>query len=506
MYVLIFPTAALSPLAFIFLIPVLWVLYDGDISLKRVFWMMWLTGFLGCIGKMYWLVYTMNHYGYIPLPLAVIVLILMCGVLGAFWGCGGLLIFSVRRYVKLPLLVLFPAGWVVIEWCLTWVLTGFPWDLLGNGLVNILPLVQFADIFGVYGISFVVVLGNVAILEVIRFIRKHRETFPIMETAVFAGLFFFLLGYGLWRIPNIEKQMANGRSVKIGVLQGNIDQLQKWQPGNRMSTFDIYMDLAKKAASKNPELIVMPETALPYWQQGEKELSAKIKSFAIETKTHFVVAYPMKIKKLDPQSKGKYNKYNSATLVSPEGKELGTVQKHKLVPFGEYLPMADLMIWLKNHVGLEKARLTAGFRPAEQYTKMEYPGGSFSIAICYEIIFPAMVRTIANQGTDFLVTITNDSWFGNTSAPHQHVDQVAMRAIELRRSFARAANTGVSCFVDPTGKVRRETPVYTRAYEVDTIQTMSGHSVYARIGDVFVYVILGFFGVLGGMAIFRKRK
>jgi apolipoprotein N-acyltransferase len=154
---------------------------------------------------------------------------------------------------------------------------------------------------------------------------------------------------------------------------------------------------------------------------------------------------------------------------------------------------------------LKKARLTKGFTPAKDYNAIEYPpAGRFGVAICYEVIFPAMVRKISNLGTDFLVTITNDSWFGDTSAPHQHVDQVAMRAIELRRSFARAANTGISCVVDATGKVRSETETYVRTYAVDEIQTLSIRSIYSRIGDLFVYLMITALALCGIIA-FRNR-
>jgi apolipoprotein N-acyltransferase len=490
MYVLIFPSASLAPLAFVFLVPVLYSLRTGRGGPRRAFWLFWTVGFLGNIGKMYWLVYTMNHYGYIPLPLALIVFGLLNATLGLYWAIPLWLVFKYEKKTKIPFLLLFPAGWIAVEWLLSWFLTGFPWDMLGNSLIDFLPMAQFADLFGVYGLSFFLVVANVAALELILYFKKSRERFPVLETALFAGLFVVILGYGLWRMPNIEAKMAQGETIKVGLLQGNVDQLVKWKPGHKKETFDNYLDLAENAAEEDVDLTIMPETSLPYWQKGDRPLSRKIRRYATDFETYTLVSYPLKMPELNADGKRKYKRHNTATLVDPEGNALGTAYKHKLVPFGEYLPFAPVVLWLKDALGLEKARLTAGFQTVDDYTALPHPKGNFGVAICYEVVFPAMVRKIANLGTDFLVTITNDAWFGNTSAPYQHVDQVAMRAIETRRSFARAANTGITCVVDPTGVVRSATEPYTRTYVVDTIQTMSIRSVYAIIGDVLVYLCL----------------
>ena len=504
-YVLVFPKAELSPLAFVFLIPLLAALNDPGVSLKRVFFLFWLAGTLGNIGKMYWLVYTMNHYGYIPLPLAVFVFLLLTSTLGLFWSSWGTAVYALKKGTSVPLIMLLPAGWVAMEWCFTWVLSGFPWDPIGNSLINLLPMVQFADVFGVYGISFVVILGNVALFELMRFFKKERSAFPVPQIAVFAALLVFLFGYGLWRIPNIEAKLAQGKTIRVGLLQGNIDQLVKWRAGHKQETFDIYHELAEKAAADGAELLIMPETALPYWQKGNHNLGRPIREFAQKHGKHILVAYPYKIRPANPDAKRDWNKHNTATLLSPEGEALGSVMKHKLVPFGEYLPMADLILWLKDAFGLEKARLTAGFTPATDYATINFPpAGNFGVAICYEVIFPGLVRKIANLGTEFLVTITNDSWFGNTSAPHQHVDMVAMRAIEMRRSFARAANTGISCTVSATGKVFNATVPYTRAYVVDEIKTLNISTIYAKIGDAFVYAMLAFLGLCASIALVKK--
>ena len=505
LYVLIFPQASLSPLSFFFLIPILYALNDPKVGLRRVFWMFWLTGILGQIGKMYWLVYTMNHYGYIPLPVAILVFLLMTATLGCFWGCAGTATYALRKYHNVPLALLLPACWVVMEWSLTWALSGFPWHPVGNSLINMIYLAQFGDVMGVYGLSFVVIFGNVAILNMVLFFKKEREGFPVWQIATLALLIVGLLVYGLWRLPVIEKKLAQGKSIRVGLLQGNIDQLVKWKPGHKKETFEVYHELAAKAAEDGAELIILPETALPYWQQGNRKLGYPIREFAVKNERYALVAYPYKVRPANPTSKRSWNKHNTVMLLNPEGEPLGMVMKHKLVPFGEFLPMADAMLWLKDRIGLKKARITAGFTPSSEYNTIHYPpAGNFGVAICYEVIFPGLVRKICNLGTTFMVTITNDSWFGDTSAPHQHVDQVAMRAIELRRSFARAANTGISCVVDATGRVRNETPTYTRTYVVDSIRTMDFDTVYARIGDAFVYVLILLLGIGAVLAVMKK--
>ena len=506
LFVLALPMTAISPLIFVFLVPVLIALTKEDMTTKRAFWLFWWTGFLANIGKQYWLVYTMNHYGYIPLPLAVIVLVLMNGVLGWFWGCVGAGVFVIRKKLALPLIALIPTAWIIQEWALTWLFSGFPWELVGNALVNhLLVLAQFGDIFGVFGLSFWVMTGNVAVFEVYRYFKTKPDRFPVAPVAVFLGLFVIILGYGLWRMPNIESKLAQGKTIKVGILQGNIDQLVKWKSDYKKQTFETYRNLAKKTAEQGAKLIIMPETALPYWQKASRPLSQKLKKFAIENNAYTLVGYPYKIKKPNPKDERIYNKHNVATLIGPDGTAVGTAMKHKLVPFGEFLPFPDQIIWLKNNLGLKKARLTAGFTPGEDFNSIEYPpAGRFGVVICYETIFPALVRKIANLDTNFLVTITNDSWFGDTSAPHQHVDQVAMRAIEMRRSFARAANTGISCVVDATGRVRNQTGTYVRASIVDEIQTLNIRSVYAVIGDAFIYLLIGLWAVAAVIAIRKK--
>ena len=496
LYILIFPITSIYLLVFFFMVPVLISLSKEGTTPKRALWIFWLAGFFGNIGKMYWLVYTMNHYGHIPIPLAVLVFVLMNATLGLFWGFMGYWVYRLKSRLNVPFVITFPIAWVVMEWCLTWVLSGFPWALIGNGLIDLLVLAQFADLFGVYGLSFFVILGNVVFFELYQLvIRKKREGTPALSTAIFTVLFVIIAIYGLIRLPQIENLLALGKTIKVGLLQGNIDQLEKWKAGGKRNTFKVYRELVTQATEAGAELIIMPETALPYWQFSNKKLSRRITNLAMKSEQYVLAAYPLNVEKVNPgNDERKYNRHNVATLLDPQGQPLETVMKHKLVPFGEFLPFPNQVIWLKNALGLKEARLTKGFSVAGAYNAIEYPpiNGNFGVAICYEIIFPAMVRKIANLNTDFLVTITNDSWFGDTSAPHQHVDQVAMRAIENRRSFARAANTGISCVVDATGRVRNETKTYVRTMIVDQIQTISIRSVYSKIGDLLIYIFILF--------------
>ena len=500
----------LWPLAFIFLVPLLLVIEQRQPGIKETFRLFWWAGMLGHIGKVYWLVYTMEHYGHIPLPLALLVFLLLVSALGAFWGAFGAMAYALRKYTNLPHIVLIPGGWVIMEWWLTWVLSGFPWLPIGNTLIQLLPVVQIADVFGVYAISMMALAGNVAVMMIVRFFRKQRNGFPIIETAVFVALFGAMLVYGLVRIPQIDKLYAQGKPIRVGLMQGNIDQLVKWRSSHRQSTFDIYRELSAEAKAKGAELLIMPETALPYWQKTDFSFSKRITSFATKYDAYALVTFPAKVPNdVDSDDEEeRYKKHNAAYLFDPEGNPLGHSFKRKLVPFGEFLPVAPVILWLKDALRLHEARVSAGFKPAEEYRVIPYPpgGGNFGVAICYEVIFPAIVRKTANLGTNFMVTITNDSWFGDTSAPHQHVDMVALRSIETRRAFARAANTGVSCITDPAGRVLDATAVYKRALIVDDIRTMDIRSVYSKIGDLFVYIWLAVFAGFAVYGIVRARQ
>ncbi|MCC6157592.1 MAG: apolipoprotein N-acyltransferase [Deltaproteobacteria bacterium] len=511
LYVLAFPSAGLWPLAFVALAPTL-AIAQGAKTTERTWWFGFVAGFVGNAGKLYWLVYTINHYGHFPLPAALVVFSLLCGFLGVFWGYTFWLTRRVGERVALPLSVVFPLAWMTQEWVLTWFLTGFPWSMIGHALVGWLPMAQAADVIGGLGLSFPVALGNAVIYEIWKFARERQSRpdrrFPVGEFVTFAMWVVALAVYGFLRIPAIDQQMASGRAIRVGMTQGNIDQNEKWNPGNQDRTFETYLAQAKKTVVDGASLVLMPETALPYWQTQGRALKSDLREFVDGVGAWTLIAVPTKVE--NPDDPEWPYKYNSVVLASPDGDLSDWYNKHRLVPFGEYLPLKKLSVplvkWLRSIPALSKLRLSAGFYPGEEYIVFPHPEGRFGMAICYEIIYPGIVRKVVNLGTDFMVTITNDAWFGDTSAPHQHWDQVRMRAIEHRKYFARSANTGISGVIDAAGRTKSATGTYVPAAVTDDVRTMNVQTIYSRLGDWFQWVCVLAFLAFSAIAYARARR
>jgi apolipoprotein N-acyltransferase len=235
LYTLAFPTANLWPLSFVCLIPVIALVLEAGTS-KRAFWFGFLAGCLGNLGKLYFLIYTINHYGHFPLPAAILVELILCATLGSFWGGT---FWAARRMMsdgKIPLWLSVCASWMFLEWFLTWFLTGFPWELLGHALIGWLPMAQAADVIGGLGLSFPVIFGNVVGYEIYRFVKKRRETFPLIHVGALIAMLAALVAYGFVRMPQIDRLAAKGDSIRVGMLQANIDQNDKWQDDSRDRT------------------------------------------------------------------------------------------------------------------------------------------------------------------------------------------------------------------------------------------------------------------------------
>ena len=344
--------------------------------------------------------------------------------------------------------------------------------------------------------------------------------FPVWPVATAAFLVAANLAYGHVRLIEVERAMAEGTPLRVAVLQGNVDQNEKWRNrAVRRQTPLMYLEMAREANRDHDlSLIILPETALPIWQRRDQRLRRRIADFGIRTGTYVLFGCPTR----ESEGESVRVNYNSAGVVSPHGELLGWYHKNRLVPFGEYIPLKDAM--LATFTGLDSVvdrfaadrswrleQLVAGtgnFRPWGRYSLLDIPEGSFGVIICFEAIFPDLVRRIANQGATFLPNITNDAWFGRTSAPHQHLAMVAIRAVENRLYIPRAANTGISGIVKPTGRIVHETGTYVKDYYVGEIRTMTMTSVYRRIGDLFAYLCAVVFAGLAagsGIAAIRHR-
>jgi apolipoprotein N-acyltransferase len=279
-------------------------------------------------------------------------------------------------------------------------------------------------------------------------------------------------------------------SIKIAVVQGNIEQDTKWDPSHQRSVIATYKRLTLKALEQRPELVIWPETATPFsfggTSRNDPGLTEDLRSFVRTTGTPLLTGSPC----YEGRPDRTHVLRNSAFLLNSDGTTGAVYHKLHLVPFGEYVPLRSVLFFVEKMVQAE-----GDFRTGTEHTVMELrsrKGGSpiaFSTVICYEIIFPDIVRRFVKSGASVMTTITNDAWFGRTAAPYQHFSMAVLRAVENRVPIARAANTGVSGFIDAKGRIPETSDIFTEAYLTRDITPAGGNKTfYTRYGDVFAYL------------------
>ncbi|MXX11193.1 MAG: apolipoprotein N-acyltransferase [Nitrospira sp. SB0677_bin_15] len=466
---------------------------------SQAFWRGWLAGFLAFIGTMYWVVTAMHLYGKVPLPISIVLMLLLAGYLGLYVGLYAWGFVRLEQRWPAATWVAAPCLWVSLEYIRTHAFSGLPWGLLSYSQFQWLSLIQVANITGVYGVSFLIVLVNVSVFLFVRrvLIEKPRHTFrPWLPLAVTVATFL-----GVWLYGMSQLHVSPVDRLTIGIVQPNIDQAHKWDQAYRVKTLEQYRRLTE-TVSPQSELILWPEAATPFLFEQEPAYQSLVTGMTKNAEVPLVLGSPT----LRRQSDGTPYLLNSAYLLNPSGEISGRYDKQHLVPFGEYIPLQRMLFFLdKLVVGI------GDFEPGPGPTLLDFERGPdrrktrFGVAICFEVIFPDLVRRLALEGANFLVTITNDAWFGNTVAPHQHFGMVVFRAVENRMAFARAANTGVSGFIDPTGRILMTTPIFAERAVIGSIPLSTPSTVYTRFGDVFAWTCVIMALILLSFARFFSR-
>jgi apolipoprotein N-acyltransferase len=321
---------------------------------------------------------------------------------------------------------------------------------------------------GIYGLSFLVVLVNAALAYAL---RPSLPSSLRLKALICAGAALLLASaHGGWRL----KDPVRGEEVKVAVVQGNIDQSLKWEPGLQRESFNTYKRLTMEAARSRPDLVVWPETALPFYLRQETEYRQELQSLSRQIGSWLLVGSP------DYAEDGGVRYYNSAFLLSPKQGSWEKYDKVHLVPFGEYVPLRNLLFFVD--------KLVAGmgdFAAGEEAKVFSLPVGRFGVMICFEAIFPELARNYRVRGANFLVNITNDAWFGRTAAPYQHLAMAVARAVENGFYLVRAANTGISAVITPEGRIIRASPLFTEDQFAAIIHSSERSTPYARWGDLF---------------------
>jgi apolipoprotein N-acyltransferase len=476
MLALSFPPFDFFPLAWIALVPLLSALWEK--SPRTSFFLGTLTGFVYFLGTIYWVFHSMYFYGYIAAPLSALLLILLCLYLAVYAGIFSVLFNYISGRSRLPSLLIVPFLWVTLEVIRTYApVLGFPWSSLGYSQYKFLPLIQIADVTGIYGISFLVAATNGAVFDVILFWPWKMRKEPLLarwphtlSIVIFAVIIAGILFYGFEKL----RKDSGGQKIKVSIIQGNIPQDKKWDAKFRHEVIDTYKRLSLQVSANRPDLIVWPETAVPFIFGYDRDFTQDIISFQKQLGAYLLFGSVL--------SRDSDHLTNSAVLLSPEGNILSVYDKIHLVPYGEYVPLRKLFPFIE--------KLTAGigdFLPGKGPVVMQTPFAKIGNLICYEIIFPGLVRQFADRGANVLVTITNDAWFGRTSAPYQHFSMAVFRAVENRTPVVRAANTGISGFIDSKGRIMARSDIFVEAALTEEISPGDEKSFYTEHGDLFAY-------------------
>lgn len=427
------------------------------------------TGLVHFAGTIYWIAAVMVDYGGLPWPAAWVAHALLVAYLALFPASfAAVMVVLVRRLGPRGLFAA-PAVWVTTELGRIHLFTGFPWELLGYSQAAVLPVAQTASLAGVLGVSALVVLVNAAAAYGV--VAPPRRWLPL---GVAAAVVAACLAFGVWRLRTATLVTA-GTPLRVAALQGNVAQDEKWDPRRSDAILAGYLDQTRRAAARGAKLIVWPEASTPFAFELDAR-GAAIRAAARETGAHLLVGSTL----IGPAPDYRY--YNAAFMVDPSGATAGVYRKQHLVPFGEYVPLQQALFFVAPLVeGI------AGFSAGPGPNTLPLPGSSVGTAICYEIIYPALVRDLVRAGSELLVTMTNDAWYGRSAAPYQHFQQASLRAVEQGRYLVRAANTGISGLFDPYGRPLSQTALFEPAVVVGDVRLHDELTIYGRIGDAPAY-------------------
>ncbi len=484
---LAFPPVHLGFLAYGMLIPLLFLLDQA--SLKQTIGRGYLAGLFYFLFTVFWISWATvpGFFG------ALIVLPLYFIIFSTFY-------YFFRQKLGFSAIYTVPFIWTSIEYLLSLSEFCFPWAYLGYTQTHFLPLLQYADITGVYGVSFWVAIINVALFIFWKRVEKRR-----MIALIILALFAVP---GLYGWMKIQRQTPTEETTRIALIQGNVSIHEKWQGQYKLKNFQRYKRLTITTLDQEPNLIVWPETALPFHLRGDPRYNRAMHQFADSAQAAILTGAIDYSFNLD----GSYEHYNAALAFRPQDEQIQQYYKQKLAPFSERVPyknyfpfnmLKDLLYDLgigDYSIGKKIYNFKFGGRSKPDSTTF-----NAGVAICYESVFPDHVRQYVKNGANVLIVMTNDGWFGPTSGPFQHKQIAVLRAIENRRAVSRCANTGISCFIDTAGRVRQQARLNQTAVIVDDVHLHDSLTFYVKYGNVFARCVVGLVA-LAVLLTFFKRK
>ncbi|HSE92628.1 MAG TPA: apolipoprotein N-acyltransferase [Methylomirabilota bacterium] len=424
----------------------------------------WVAGFIFFLLLLRWLNFTFGVYSAIPWPLTWAPTAALAAYCGFYVGLVMLCVSWVaERRGRGRALAAAPFLWVTAEWLRGHLLGGFPWGHLGYSQHSQLAVIQVAELAGVDGVALVVVAVNAALAGCVTLSRGRAAAGLAAAAVLLAGT----IGFGLTRLAEPEP-LAEAR---VALMQPAIEQPLKWDEKHTASTLRIYGELTRSAAQLRPALIVWPETASPTLLRRDRVLLDALSDLARASGVTLLVG---SVDVMDPAGR---DVRNTAFLLTEQG-IVGRYDKIHLVPFGEYVPLSRVIGFVRGW-----AQFISELTPGSHAMVFPGPPAPFGVVICYEGIFPALFRRFVQDGARLMVNMTNDAWFGRTSGPLQHLAMYPFRAVEHRTALVRVANTGVSAFIDPRGRIVSSLGLFERGILSHEIALRRSETLYTRFGD-----------------------
>jgi apolipoprotein N-acyltransferase len=442
--------------------------------LRRAFALGLTAGTVSFIGTIYWTGTVVAQFGGLATPVAIIAMLLLALYLGLFPAWFAVMTARIVARAGAPALLLAAAPWTATEFFRGYLFGGFPWVPLGNSQVTVLPIAQLASVLGVYGLSALVAFVNTALAYALLATGRDR-----LKALAFASILVFGVGaWGTWRIAD-GSLTRDGEPLRVGLVQGNIAQDDKWNPGEARRILTTHIAMTREAVRRGAQYVLWPESATPFMFEEDSVGAQAVRALARE------VGVPILFGSDQIERGARPRLYNAAFLVSPKGEVLAVYRKIHLVPFGEYIPFKRWLFFVSPIV-----ESLAEFVPGTSVVMIPVGSHVTSTAICYEVVYPSLIRQAVEGGSELLTTITNDAWYGHSSAPYQHFALASMRAIEHGRYLARAANTGISGIVDPYGRVIERSGIFEQVALVGDVRFLTSRTIYSAVGDVVAYVAI----------------
>jgi apolipoprotein N-acyltransferase len=454
----------------------------------------YLTGAVSSMGLVYWTEAVVVQFGGLPLLVGLVVMTLLCLALALFPSLFAWLVWRWLGAFGRPALLLAPVAWVATEILRAHTLFRFSWCLLGYSQQENVAFIQIARFGAVYLVSALVAASS----AVLAYLALERD--PRARAAASASLAVLLLAVSADGSAALTRPIRPTGRIKVGLVQAAILQGEKWDPALAWRNVDRHIALTEQAADQGARLVVWPESAVPFLFDRNPSVAAQLRDLAQARKIHLLFGNDDR----EDVPGGGVRMFVGAKMLDPKGGLVLRYHKIRLVPFGEYVPMQPLLT-VGGRFAAKLVDQVADFTPGREHVIAPVEGHPIGATICYEAIFPDVVRGFARGGAELLVNVTNDAWYGRSSAPHQHLAMAAFRAVENGKYLVRAANTGISAVVDPRGRVVERTALFEPGVLVREVPFLAGTTFYARHGDVFAWSCFALSALLTALTLVRMK-